>query len=99
MADFHQTNSISTLHRLKGGRLASMESELLQYARQTGMGLILPALITEFERPAMGRIVKQLREARYFSNIVVAIGRATKKQVQGHGRSSMRWTLPTTLGS
>ena len=97
MADFHQTNSISTLHRLKGGRLASMESELLQYARQTGMGLILPALITEFERPAMGRIVKQLREARYFSNIVVAIGRATKKQVGEAAQFFRGFRSPVTI--
>lgn len=59
-----------------------MEAELAKYSRHTGMSLILPALISEFERPAMRKIVNQLREARYYNNIVVAIGRATRKQVQ-----------------
>jgi len=82
MADFHQTNSIATLHRLKPGRLPEMEDELLKYSRHTGMSLILPALISEFERPAMRTIVSELRDARYFRNIVVAIGKATRKQVE-----------------
>jgi glucosyl-3-phosphoglycerate synthase len=82
MADFYQSKSISTLHRLRRGRLSALESELSQFSRQTGIGLILPALISEFERPAMRRIVDQLRDVRYYSNIVVAVGRATRSQVE-----------------
>ena len=82
MADFYQTNSIATLHRLRSGRLSAMEAELSGFSRRTGMSLILPALITEFERPAMRRIVEELRHANYYSNIVVAIGRATRKQAE-----------------
>ncbi len=97
MADFHQTNSIATLHRLRSGRLPQMEAELEKYGRQTGMGLILPALITEFERPAMRRIVDDLREARYFSNIVVAIGRATRKQVEEASAFFRGFRSPVTI--
>ena len=97
MADFHQTNSIATLHRLRTGRLPSMEAELLKYSRHTGMGLILPALISEFERPAMRKIVEQLRGARYFSNIVVAIGRATEKQVREAALFFRGFRSPVTI--
>jgi glucosyl-3-phosphoglycerate synthase len=97
MADFHQTNSIATLHRLRPGRLPSMEAELLKYSRQIGMSLILPALITEFERPAMRKIVGELREARYFRNIVVAIGRATRKQVQEAAMFFRGFRSPVTI--
>jgi glucosyl-3-phosphoglycerate synthase len=97
MADFHQTNSIATLHRLKSDRLPSMEADLLKYSRQTGMSLILPALISEFERPAMRKIVGELRDARYFRNIVVAIGRATRKQVQEAAMFFRGFRSPVTI--
>lgn len=97
MADFHQSNTIATLHRLRPGRLPAMEAELEKYARNTGIGLILPALISEFERPAMRRIVDQLRDARYFSNIVVAVGRATRKQVADVAHWFRGFRSPVTL--
>ena len=97
MADFYQTNSISTLHRLRSGRLSAMETELSHFSRQKGMGLILPALITEFERPAMRRIVEQLREARYYANIVVAIGRATRQQVEEAAEWFRDFRSPVTI--
>jgi glucosyl-3-phosphoglycerate synthase len=97
MADFHQSNSISTLHRLRSGRLPAMEAELEKYARNTGIGLVLPALITEFERPAMRRIVEQLRDARYFSNIIVAVGRATRRQVEDVSHWFRGFRSPVTL--
>lgn len=81
MADFHQSNTISTLHRLGSNRINSLEHDLKKFSRNTGMGLVLPALISEFERPAMGRIIEQLRDVRYLSRIVVAIGKATREQV------------------
>ena len=82
MADFHQSSSVATLHRLRSGRLSAIEAELSGFSRRTGMSLILPALITEFDRPAMRRIVDELRPANYYANIVVAIGRATRKQAE-----------------
>ncbi|MFN0105725.1 MAG: glycosyl transferase [Bryobacteraceae bacterium] len=97
MADFYQSNSIATLHRLRAGRLPSMEAELDKFSRKTGMGLILPALITEFERPAMRKIVDQLREARYYSNIVVAIGRANRKQVAEAATFFRGFRSPVTI--
>lgn len=97
MADFHQSNSIATLHRLRSGRLSAMESELTGFSRRTGMSLILPALITEFDRPAMHRIIDDLRHARYYSNIVVAIGRATRKQVEEASRLFEEFRSPVTI--
>jgi len=97
MADFHQSHSISTLHRLRGGRLHAMETELDKFSRRTGMALILPALITEFERPAMRKIVDELREARYYSNIVVAVGRATRKQVEEAAEFFRGFRSPVTI--
>ncbi len=97
MADFHQSNTVSTLHRLGGNRLNTMESELTRFSRHTGMGLILPALITEFERPAMKRICNDLKSANYFSRIVVAIGRATREQVNEASRFFEGFRSPVSI--
>jgi glucosyl-3-phosphoglycerate synthase len=97
MADFHQSSSVATLHRLRSGRLSAMEAELSGFSRRTGMSLILPALITEFERPAMRRIVDELRHANYYANIVVAIGRATRKQAEEAARWFHGFRSPVTI--
>jgi glucosyl-3-phosphoglycerate synthase len=81
MADFHQSGPITTLHRLRSDRLSSLEADLLKLSRHTGIGLVLPALFSEFERPAMRRIVAELREVAYLSRIVVAVGGATRAQM------------------
>lgn len=81
MADFQQRGSITTLHRLKQQESGLRDRELYRFAHTRPMGLVLPALITEFERPAMRLICDQLRAVPYFQRIVVAIGRATRAQV------------------
>ncbi len=80
MADFYQTGTITTLHRLNTDGLSSMERDLRSHAAATPIGLVLPALYTEFERPAMRRIVDELRKVPYLARIVVALGRANEAQ-------------------
>ncbi|MEO8130380.1 MAG: glycosyl transferase, partial [Bryobacteraceae bacterium] len=80
MADFHQTGTITTLHRLNTDGLSTLERDLRLHAEATPIGLVLPALYTEFERPAMRRIVEELRKVSYLSHIVLALGRANETQ-------------------
>lgn len=82
MADFQQCGSITTLHRLQPDRLESLENELRRFAERKRVTLVLPALITEFERPAMRRICDELRSVSYLDRIVVAVGRASHDQVR-----------------
>ncbi len=77
MADFYQTGIVPTLHRLRPDGLERLESDLERFSRTKPIGLVLPALYSEFETPAMHRIVKELRQVRYLQRIVVALGRAT----------------------
>jgi glucosyl-3-phosphoglycerate synthase len=76
MADFYQTGDVTTLHRLKTGVSARMENELKEMASHVSIGLVLPALYSEFETPAMGRIANELAGVPYLRHIVVALGRA-----------------------
>jgi len=80
MADFFQTGTITTLHRLNADGLSGVERDLRRHAAATPIGLVLPALYTEFERPAMRRIVDELRRVPYLARIIVALGRANEAQ-------------------
>jgi glucosyl-3-phosphoglycerate synthase len=80
MADFYQTGLVTTLHRLKPNSIERIESDLEKFTRTKPIGLVLPALYSEFETPAMARIVAELRQVRYLQRIVVALGKATPEQ-------------------
>jgi glucosyl-3-phosphoglycerate synthase len=80
MSDFFQTGVVTTLHRLKSNGLARIEAELERFAPSNPIGLVLPALYSEFETPAMRRIVEHLRNVRYLRHIVLALGRANAEQ-------------------
>ncbi|MCS7314228.1 MAG: hypothetical protein RMI94_04270 [Bryobacterales bacterium] len=80
MADFYQTGVVATLHRLNPDGLERLESELEGFSGERPIGLVLPALYSEFETPAMRRIVDELRRVRYLRRVAVALGRANRDQ-------------------
>jgi len=82
MADFYQTGVVTTLHRLNPNGLGRLESELERYSEDTPVGLVLPALYSEFETPAMARIAGELAGVPYLRRIVVALGRANREQYE-----------------
>ena len=82
MSDFFQTGVVTTLHRLTRDNDDLIEAELVAIADHNRIGLVLPALFTEFENPAMNRIVDELRTVRFLRRVVVAIGGATREQYQ-----------------
>jgi glucosyl-3-phosphoglycerate synthase len=73
MADFHQSGSITTLHRLGRPDVERLEDELLQHSRVRPVALVLPCLFSELRGPALKGIVDALRGVRYLSEIVVSI--------------------------
>jgi glucosyl-3-phosphoglycerate synthase len=95
MADFFQTGVLTTLHRLTRDADDVIEAELVAIADHNRIGLVLPALYTAFEHPALRRIVDQLQTVRYLKRIVVAIGGATYEQYL-HAASFFR-AMPTPV--
>src|SRR6516162_9145019 len=79
MADFHQTGVVTTLHRLKPNN-EKLEADLERFSHNRPIGLVLPALYSEFEGAAMPKIVSELKRVRYLQRIVVVLGKATKEQ-------------------
>lgn len=82
MSDFYQTGVIATLHRLGRRPLESLEKDLTDLGRQQPIALVLPALYSEFEGPAMPGILEEVSRVPYLSEVVVTLGRADPKQFQ-----------------
>lgn len=90
MTDFFQNGVITTLHRLGHEPLERLEARLEHHARSNPVALVLPCLITELEGPALRGIVEHLTRVRYLDQIVVALGRADRRQFE----ESLRFFAP-----
>lgn len=86
MADFYQTGMVATLHRLRPKDYERMEQDMLKFAEESRVGLVLPALYSEFQTPSMAQIVAELRHVKFVSEIVLVLARANREQYL-HARS------------
>ena len=80
MADSFQSGKVTTLHNIMHRPLDEMEYELTTFSRIRPMGLILPALYSELERPALAHIVDELEKVPYLNEIVIGLDRATEDE-------------------
>lgn len=79
MSDFFQNGIITTLHRLGRPSLERLERELLEYSRQRSTALVLPALYSEFEGPAMPGIIAELAKVKYLNEVVLVLDKGSEK--------------------
>jgi glucosyl-3-phosphoglycerate synthase len=79
MTDFFQTGVITTLHQIGKPSLDYLESELFSFSKVHPVALVLPALYSEFEGPAMPGIVQELAKVKYLNEIVLTLDNATEK--------------------
>ncbi len=86
MADFHQEPLITTLHALyeafdRGSYQTNLERRLEQHARHHNITLLLPSLYSEIHREdVLDNIIEQIKDVRYLSDIVVALGGAPTEE-------------------
>ena len=80
MADFHQNGIITTLHNLSDRPVEDLEAELVRFGETRPMALILPSLYSELETEALPRIVQELQQVPYLSQIVIGLDRADEAQ-------------------
>src|SRR5688572_33154555 len=97
MADFYQTGMVTTLHRLNPNGLGRIEGDLERFKGSMPIGLVLPALYSEFETPAMQGIVRELSRVRYLQRIVVALGRADRPQYERAQQFFKDFEVPATI--
>ncbi len=82
MSDFFQNGVITTLQNLGNRKLEDIENELEEFSKRRRMVLLLPALYSEFETPAMHKIIEELKGVKYLYKIILGLDRATKEQFE-----------------
>lgn len=80
MSDFFQNGGITTLHNLSTRSLEQMEDDLLRFSKKRPMGLILPSLYSELQRPALTTIVEELKNVKYLNQVVIGIDQANRDE-------------------
>jgi len=83
MSDFYQTGIITTLHQIGKSSLERIELELREFSKSRPIALVLPALYSEFEGPAMPGIVQELAKVKYLHEIVLVLDKASEKDFKG----------------
>ncbi|WP_320034864.1 glycosyl transferase [Halarcobacter sp.] len=82
MSDFFQNGVITTLQNVGNRSLEDIEKELEEFSERRKMVLLLPALYSEFETPAMHKIIEELKEVKYLYKIILGLDKATKEQFE-----------------
>ena len=90
MADFFQTGAIATLHRLGKPDTARLERELIEFARERPISLVLPCHIRELGTRGLKQIARELKDVPYLKQIVVGIDGATRRQDWEKARTFFR---------
>ncbi len=80
MADFFQTGTIATLHRLGRPDIKRLESDLTKFSEDNPIALVLPCHARELGTSALRHIIHELKGVPYLSQIVVGIDQATTRE-------------------
>ena len=73
MPDFFQNGSIGTIHQLNERETSELEKNLAQWGKESPIALVIPCLFSELENSALPKIVDELTEASYLSEIVMVL--------------------------
>lgn len=80
MADFHQGGAIATLHDLSIRSLADLERALCSFNERRPLSLLIPALYSELEGPALSNIVNHIAQIPYLSAVIIGLDQADESQ-------------------
>ncbi len=98
MSDFYQVGVFTTIHNLGTPEaLERLEAELVVHGRTRPTALLLPALYSEFEGPAMPSIIDELSRVPYLKRIVVSLDRADRSQFDAARRAFDGLSTPVTV--
>lgn len=76
MADFWQNGPITVLQRLRDRPVEDLEKEIRAIARRRKIVLLLPALFSEFQTPAMPQIIAELGKVDYLHGVILSLDQA-----------------------
>ncbi len=79
MADFFQSGSVATFHRLGDPDVGALEASLVEASAHCPIALVLPCHANELGSEALERIVGQVAEIPYLRQVVVGIDGAGRE--------------------
>jgi glucosyl-3-phosphoglycerate synthase len=82
MADFYQTGDITTLHILGDKGVDKIERELNHFSKGKRITLLIPALYSDYVKPAMKGILNVLRTVNYLNQVIIAVGKSSKEEFE-----------------
>lgn len=80
MGDFYQNGLVTTLTDMRIRPVEDLEDELIRFSEDRPMGLIIPSLYSELEKPALENIIQELARVPYLGEIVIGLDRANEDE-------------------
>jgi len=80
MGDYFQNGVITTFHDLSGHPPTHLEEDLNVWSNDQPISLVIPALYSEFEGPAMPRILSELEKISYLNEVIIGLDNADAEQ-------------------
>lgn len=97
MADFFQNGIITTLHKIGNRTVEDLEAEIKSYSDKRPITLVLPALYSEFETPAMHHILDELQPVDYLQEVILSLSQASYEQFQQVKEWMKKLTAPVRI--
>ena len=97
MGDFFQTGTVTTIHRLGGHSLSDLSSRLKAFSQAHPLAILIPALASEMDAPALEEILGKLIAAEYLDEVIIALGRADRDDFRRMGRLLEPLPMRTTV--
>ena len=73
MSDFYQHRLITTLHQLADPSFNDQQEQLKEYTKEKPITLVMPALYSEVEGPALPRILDHLEKVEFINEVVISM--------------------------
>lgn len=97
MADFWQHGPITVLQRLRDRSVEDLDREITTIARGRKVVLLLPALFSEFETPAMPKIIAELKKVNYLHAVILSLDNANEDEFKNAREIMSRLTCPVKV--
>ncbi len=73
MSDFYQHRLVTTLHQLADPSFNDQQEQLKEYTKEQPITLVMPALYSEVEGPALPGILDHLEKVEFINEVVISM--------------------------
>jgi glucosyl-3-phosphoglycerate synthase len=73
VSDFYQHRLVTTLHQLADPNFNDQQEQLKEYTKEKPITLVMPALYSEVEGPALPRILDHLEKVEFINEVVISM--------------------------